>query len=260
MRRLRASTALAFVAALAACASAPSPAERTVLVGSSSEVMVLLPLNVTAAMPDALEAARPAVFEELRRYLRAHGTRLKTLAFPAARQLWLASIREARAGEAGARAGFAEAARIFVSKLTTHTDFDNVIVASLFVQGAPVSGRTASWDGVERTVEIEEGRWADTITEETELVGLAPAASLHAVVLDAGGEKVQEAQAGLALLNRIRVLRPEGSPLGSPRYEWVPRPEPFARRADVREGISRALAPFLPALDGPSDPAGSDAD
>jgi len=254
VRRLRApAAALALAAALAACASAPDPPERTVLVGSSSEVAVLLPLNVTAVMPEPVEAAAPAVFEELRRYLRAHGTRLKTLAFPAARQLWLASIREARSAPGGARAGFDEAARIFAGKIAAHAEFDNVIVASLFLQGAPVSGLTAAWDGVERTVEIEEGRWADTVSEETLLVGLAPAVSLHAVVLDAEGAKVQEAQAGLALLSRVRVLRPEGSPLGSPRYEWVPLPEPFARRKDVRQGIARALAPFLPPLEPPAE-------
>lgn len=228
--------------------------------GSTAEIAVLLPLNVTAVMPDELEGASPVVFEELRAYLQAHGTRLKTVAYPAARQLWLASIREARSGQAGARAGFDEAARIFVGKLASHADFDTVILASLFLQGAPVSGRTATWDGVERTLEIEEGRWADSVTDETLLVGLAPAASLHAVVLDAAGNKVQEAQAGLALLQQIRVLRPGGSPLGGPRYELVPRPAPFAEREAVREGIALALAPFLPVLHAEADDERTDSE
>lgn len=258
MRRPPASAAAAFAAILLGCANAAPPSPKsTVLAGTSANVIVLLPLNVTAAMPRDLKAASPAIFEELSDYLQAQGARLKTVAYPSARQLWLASIREARTGKEGARAGFDEAAHIFVGKLASYADFDTVIVPSLFLQGAAVSGRTATWDGVERALDIEPGRWKDALPDEIQLVGLAPAASLHAVILDARGNKVQEAQGGLALLDGIRVLGPPDSVLGGQNYELVPRPDPFASRSDVREGIALALAPFLPP---PVSPAGGGAE
>ena len=60
------------------------------------ERIVVLPLNVTTPMPAELKSASAAVWSALEVYLRAHGAELKTVAYPTARGLWLASIRDAR--------------------------------------------------------------------------------------------------------------------------------------------------------------------
>jgi hypothetical protein len=231
------------------CASPPQAA-RTVLAGSPARTLLILPLNVPAVMAPELEAARPVVWEELETYLRAQGKELKTVSFSSARELWLGAIRKVRA-EAGARAGFDEAARAFALELARHADFEAMIVPSLFVREAPIAGRSARWDDVERPVEFEIRDPAAALAspDPPEVEGLAPAVSLHVVVLDAEGDEIQEELRGLDLLVRVRVSAP-GS---GPGFELAPRPVPLANRAWVREAIADALAPFLPRLSSGGD-------
>jgi hypothetical protein len=235
------------VAHLLGCASVPRN-ERTVLAGGPDPTLLILPFNVAAVMPPELDAGSPIVWEELKIYLRAHGKRLKTVSFRDASRFWLSSIRRVQSGKQGARAGYDDAARVLVLELAKHAEFDTLIAPSLFIRNAPITERIAAWDGVERPVEVEEnGPGAGRIPADALLSGLAPAASLHAVVLDANGDKLQEAQAGLELLVRVRVLG--GAAPGSKRtFEFTTRTDLFANREHVREGIAGALSPFLPPL------------
>jgi hypothetical protein len=198
-------------------------------------------------MAAELEPASPAVWSALETYLRAHGSALKTLSLPVARRMWLASNRDAQAGAKETQPEIDEVARLFVGRLKQYAEFDAVIVPSLFVQRARVSGTTATWDGVERTIEIEAGRRDAQLPADAPIEGVAPAASLHAVVLDSDGAKLQETQAGLALLVRARISYANG-PLGEPSFAFVPRRDPFDDRAQLLQGIANALAPFLPPL------------
>jgi hypothetical protein len=69
------------------------------------------------------------------------------------------------------------------------------------------------------------------------------------VVLDAEGNKLQEAVGGLDLLVRVRVKEPLGSADRGAELEFAPRTGVVANPEDVREGIAEALAPFfLPPL------------
>ena len=235
--------AVALAAALVGCAGAPPSAERTVLSGNPARNLLILPLNVAAVMPDALETAGPLVWKELEIYLRAHGKELRTVSFPDARRLWLESIREVRA--ANPRAGYDDASRALVGKLAKHADFDAVIAPSLYLREAQIAGRSASWDAVERTLEIE-GK--EQLPEDIPLEGVAPAASLHVVVLDPQGKKLQEGVAGLDLLVSARVVQERGASPDALTLEFSPRADPFASREHLQEGIAKALEPFLPAL------------
>jgi hypothetical protein len=229
--------------ALAACASAP-PAETTILSKSrGAESLVLLPLNVTAVMPSALEASSPVVYEALEQRLRAQGAALKTVSFVSARKLWLESIREARSGPRGAQAGFDDAAAIFVQRLAKHADFDAVIVASLFEQRASIEGSVAQWDGVERELSVEIGRRIVKLPPDAEGEGNVPAASLHVVVLDGDGARLHEKQAGLALTSRIRMSE---SATTGPTYRFVPLADPFSDPEQVVAGVALALSPYIP--------------
>jgi hypothetical protein len=227
------------------CASGPR-AERTVLAGSPARTLLILPLNVPAVMAPELEASGAVVWEELELYLRAQGKELKTVSFSSARELWLGAIRKVRA-EAGAKAGFDEAARELALELARHADFEAMIVPSLFVREAPIAGQSARWDEVERPVEFEiRDPAAAAAPDPPEVEGLAPAISLHVVVLDAEGHQIQEELRGLDLLVRVRVSAP-GSGAG-PGFELALRPVPLENRSYVREAIADALAPFLPPL------------
>ena len=65
------------------------------------------------------------------------------------------------------------------------------------------------------------------------------------MVLDAEGNKLQDAAGGLELLVRVRV-KEIGSPTHGPDLEFAPRRDLFANPENVREGIAKALAPYFP--------------
>lgn len=243
---VRSAAALLAVALAVACASPPpAPAGPEVLVGSVGQNLLVLPLNIAVAMPPRLEATSPIVWEELERYLRDQGKELKTVSKKDAAALWAKSVAEVQARASGKPAGYDAAARVLVQKLSAYADFDTVIAPSIFIREAPVYERMASWDGVERDVAVEAiGDDARTIAAETPLEGAAPASSIHIVVLDSIGNKVQEAQGGLDLLVRVRVTTDSGKP----EFDYVRKSDVLADREHIREGIAVALAPFLPRL------------
>ena len=245
-------TAAFALACLLGCASEARGA-RPVLLGSEERIFLILPLNVAAAMPEELESFSPIVWKELELYLRAQGKQLKTISRQAARKLWVRSIRQARAGEKGVRAGHDDAARALALELRNHTEFDAMIAPALFVRKARISDGLASWDGVERELEFEANgleAWhlAATWVEGSSprLEGVAPAASLHVAVFDAKGEKLHQAQGGLELLVRVRVAGSDAS--GRPKFQFATRTGLFENREHVRDGISAAFVSFLPPL------------
>ena len=220
------------------------------LAGNPARNLLILPLNVAAVMPTELEVARPIVWEELEIYLRAQGKELKTVSLEAARRLWVASIQEARA--ANARAGYDDVARVLVGKLSQSAVFDAVIAPSLYLRKAQIAGQSARWDGVEWPLEIEA---RGSLPVDFPLEGVAPAASLHVVVLDPEGNKIQEAISGLELLVGVRVVGKRGasndaapSAGATPSLEFTPRTDLFSSREHVQQAIAKALAGFLPPL------------
>ena len=237
-------TALAFTSLLG-CTSDPRGA-RSVLLNSEDQIFLVLPLNVATVMPSALESERPIIWTELELYLRAQGKQLKTISRQDARRLWLRSIQQVRAGEKGARAGYDDASRALALELVNHAEFDAMIVPSLFARRAPISNRSAHWDGVERTVELEVRGVGTEGLESTPLEGAAPAASIHVAVFGPDGEKLHEGQGGLELLVRARVLGMD--PSGQPSFQFARRSEIFQNRDHVREGITAAFVPFLKPL------------
>jgi hypothetical protein len=236
-------------AALALACTSARRSERTVLAGNPAQALLVLPLNVTAVMAPELESTSPAVWDELTAYLQDLGKQLKTVNPRVARQLWLGSIRKVRAGEKGAEAGFDDAAEAFVRELARHAEFDTVIAPSLFVREAQIAGREARWDGVSRPVGFEaHGLEAKRVVLHSSFEGKAPAASLHVVVLDAEGGKLQETLRGLELLVRVHVLEPRPDLPPDRRFEYVTRTDLFSDRESMRADIAEALAPFLPPL------------
>jgi hypothetical protein len=248
-------TAALALATLLGCASGPR-SERSVLLGNENRVFLILPLNVAAVMPPELESLSPIIWKELELYLRAQGKQLKTISRRAARNLWVRSIRQVRAGENGARAGHDDAARALALELQNHAEFDTLIAPSLLIREARITRRSAHWDGVEHELEFEaRGLQARSLAAHTPLEGAVPAASIHVAVFSAQGDKLHEAQGGLDLLVRVRVAvedrsGPEGTVAVAPRptFQFVTRIDLFANRAHVREGLNAAFAPFLPPL------------
>jgi hypothetical protein len=244
-------TALALTTLLACAGASTEPATpaKSVLAGSAVQDVLILPLNVASKMPPDLVEASPVVWDALEVYLRAHGMRLRTVNYETARQFWLGSIQQLRAVPGGEKAGYDEASRIMVGKLARHASFDTVLAPSLYIAQAPIEEKSASWDGVERAVPLEaRSLAAKAVAEGVPLEGLAPAASLHMVVFDAEGNKIQEGRGGLDLLVKVRVKQNPYGPSDDPVFRFTTRRNPFDERANVREGIALSLSPFLPPL------------
>jgi hypothetical protein len=248
------------ISLLLACAST-TPKARSVLAGNRVRSIMILPLNTTAIMSPELEHLRAPVWSELETYLRSEGKQLRTASRKDARSLWLGSIKQARSGEKGAKAGFDDAARILVFELAKYTEFDTLILPALFIREAPVSGNVAVWDGVQRELEFEQnGSEARHLPAYSSYVGVAPAASLHAVVFDAEGNKLQDSVGGLELLVRVRAMKHATPENRGPLLEFAPHTGPYANPGNVREGIAGALAPlFLPPLPSSQPKAGAKA-
>jgi hypothetical protein len=242
---IRTGAIAALLAAALSLGCVGDEARGPTVIAKLPERLVILPLNITSPMPAELHAASGAVWSALEVYLRSHQVALQTLSGDAARGLWLASIREARSGPKGDGAGFDDAARIFVAKLTSSAQFDALLIPSLYVQRAILSGTTARWDDTEQQLEVDVGRRDAQIPDDAQIEGAAPAASLHVAVFYADGAKVQEARAGLALLVRARVVPPSGA-RAEPTISFVPRRELFEDRVALMSGVARALSPFLP--------------
>ena len=218
-----------------ACASSPEPGERTVLVRSASESVVLLPLNLAARMPEELEPWSPRLWEALIDYLRQRAPAVKTVAPTEARQLWLESVRKARETEHPARSAFDEAARLLVERIGEHAEFGAVVLPTLFIQTAEISEGAAHWDDTSAAL------FGDSELE-FQYEGQLPAASLHVVIFDANGDPIQQTQTGIELL--VQVVNREAT---REQPTMVPRRELFSDPAVLRERVSRALGPFLPA-------------
>jgi hypothetical protein len=238
--------ALVSVSLLACANSSAPPKSRSVLAGNAAQNVLILPLNVTSILSPELEALKDPVWADLETYLRTGNRRLRTASHRDARKLWIDSIQRARADAKGAKVGFDEAARLLVFELSKHAEFDTLVIASLFLREAAISGRAATWDGVDRELEFERnGSSGGKLFVDQKYVGLAPAASLHAVVLDADGRELQDGVGGLELLARVRAKRFLG-PGERVEIEFAPYNGPFTNTENIREGITQALAPFFP--------------
>jgi hypothetical protein len=242
-----------FAIAQLLCVAGTAPAEpREILAGIDADVeppvLLFLPLNVSVVMPAELKARSSLVQEAIAAYLTEQPYKLKTIAFEAARGLWLASIRAVRSGDKGARAGYDDAARAFVQELAKHAEFDHVIVPSLYLREAPVVRGVGEWDEVRRILKVTaEGAENRKRIAATPFDGVAPAASLHAAVFDGEGEKLQEKLGGLDLIARVFVPRKPDAETGAPAVDFLPRDDFFSDPEQLREGIALALAPFLTA-------------
>jgi hypothetical protein len=205
----------------------------------------MLPLNVAVPRPKELEGPSLAVWEELEKYLQAHGKQLKTVSYRDSRRLWLMSVERVRRSEKNDSADLAAATSLLAVELRRHTEFDAVIAPSLFVQQAAIRGTRAAWDGVTRPIEIR--RENRTIRRSTPRASrTARSASLHVAVFDASGRQIHEGQGGLDLLDRLQLDEGFSEHLATSMYRYlVARPEFFDDPALLREGVAKALDPFV---------------
>jgi hypothetical protein len=246
IRRGRAPEAagILLLAAVITGCSTPSPLQRALRDHEGSPVLLVLPLNLTSSMPDALAPGSRLFWEEFTGYLEDSGRPYHLVSPDLARRLWLESVVAATAS-AGEDAGFDEAAAILVARLAEQSDFTLVLSPSLLLRSALISGRYAHWDDVSRLVRFfGEDRNTMRIARRTSIDGKAPASSLHLVVLDRSGRTLYDALRGVDLIVRVRV-RARPSMSEAEAFDYIERRNPFEDYDALQETIGEVLDPLL---------------
>jgi hypothetical protein len=252
VKRARWISWLAAGAALAGCAGkAPLLVEPQG--GAASEGaprIVLAPLNVGVELPADLEDAVPIVEAALIRDLQSRGARVAVIYPPDAAALWRASIVAAgpKAQEAGDLRAVAAA---FARTLSESETYDALLVPSLALRPAKVSGRTAQWDGVRRRITVRQESTgnpaspaadAPILSDEgvalsREWQGRISGLSLHVLAVRPGLRRVLEHWGGLDLVHD--AVSVEGSGTSRLRLQR----DLLADPANVSEGVALALDP-----------------
>jgi hypothetical protein len=233
---------------LTACQTASQSDPKIRQAGASAQSVMLFPLNVLLALDPEIEAPSDLVWEKLRIYLGEHGKQVETVSLPEARRLWAQAIEAVEAKQIPANARMDAALQTLVASLGEAVEFDALIIPSVFVQQSRINGWTTSWDGVRRKLEVSD--MYNGIPYEG-LRGGTPCASLHVIVLDNLGEKLFETQAGLETIRRLdirNIITSNNNPGRKQSLSWETRPDLFKNEAHVLEGITKALALFLPPL------------
>jgi hypothetical protein len=218
------------------------------------EVVMVLPLNIAVAIPKELEVPSLAVWQSLEDDLRARGVELKTISYSNSRRLWKQSVEQARRTEKDDAAALLLAMSLLAVELRRHTEFDAVVAPSVLIQQSSVDGTRASWDGVTREIEVH--REFRSLHRSRFRAGKkARSASLHVAVFDANGGLIHVGQGGLDLLVRLSVNGYRSSHLAAREFQYFePRPEVFNDPDLLREGIAKALDPFLSQKPSPGEP------
>jgi hypothetical protein len=229
------------VLALLAAGCARNVVARGFRGGQTVREVALFPLNVVVPLPAGLAPGTAFVEAELSAYLEAHGKRVERVPPGDARADWLASAQALRAevGEEGM--SFDGAGRLLARRLRAERRFDALVLPWLALRTAKVRGRTVSWDGVTRTLELASPSPRSPALL-ADFAAQAAAPSLQLAVFSAGGAKIFEGTGGLDLVHELVIA---GDP---PRVDARPRPpaEIFSERSAIREGVAVAFDPFLP--------------
>ena len=234
--------------ALAACATSPpeSDAEAATV---SLERVVVAPLNVPVRAPAELEDKGEPVWQELLSYFQERDRQVAVLSPISAERLWLQATVDLDVSNRGAalRTGYSR----FAQALAAHRDFDLLVVPSLVLRPAHLSGWHAYWDSVQRVVPSAAilmpsgllGASGAAAVQVAGLRGKVAAVSLHVVVLRSDGTRVYQ---GLGGLDVLQEARRDDEADGKLRF--AVRAEPFADPDAVREGVTRAFrGPLLTA-------------
>jgi hypothetical protein len=232
----------------------PDPAFGALERGPLSVLVV--PLNVTIRPPEGLEAETDPVWEALIAYLRSFDLEPSALSVARSTVFWEEVVTELGGSDAGA--DLRTAWSRFAQRVGTGTPHEWVIVPSLVLRRAGVSGHQVYWDGAHRDLQVpfaldQRSRPGPGIGSSASFQGYSgalAAASLHVAILTNGGKLVWEGLGGLVLVVEIDPVE------STKRNTWwfQPRPEPFEDSDHVRAGVALAFARRLPGAPQPGYP------
>jgi hypothetical protein len=255
----RALLVFALASWIAGCTGAsPAPVVHVDSSGAqgSGPRVVVAPLNLPVAAPEEVSDAVPVVERELIEQLRRRGARVAVIYARDAEALWAAAAA-AVPPSGDSAADLRTAAGKFAGALATAEPYDLLLLPSLALREARVSGRIASWDGVKRRIPVRTtGVAEDTHTAPDAPVfdtaegmvassqwgGRIAGLSLHLLAYRPG-RKPMERWAGLDVVHETVQVRDTTTGAQSD-VELRPRPRLFADTAVLDESIAQGLDPI----------------
>ena len=220
---------------------------------SRSERVLVLPLNVVAAMPEELsDRATRRVDKILLDYLAASGKSVSTIGFSDAVAAWRAGESDCRSAATKGCDRFERVAPFAARHLRAGHDYDVLIVPYLLLRGARTNGYVASFDGVERPVKTS--GYPPNGPYGYGPYGYGPyaygpygfgggrirAVSLKVFGYSAEGKKVFAGIGGLDVVDRIEASEEPGAYTTEVRKNLLRDPDA------IREGVARAFSRLVP--------------
>lgn len=231
--------AIAFALLLASGCSTSPRLVRWESAGAADEGIriAIAPMNLAVALAPELEHSVTSVESELIEYFQGRDARVAVVHRADAWELWRNVIATIQQSDA-VTLDFDTAARLFVSAVSEHGDFDLFVMPSLVFREARATGRYARWDGVRRRIrfydrsasrgmELDDSEWKSRLS----------ALSLHALVYTPDGKQIYQGWGGLDVIHDPVVGHGQVAdrPTLRLRRDLLSNPE------FVREGISLAL-------------------
>jgi len=209
--------------------------------------VVLVPLNLGVRATAEVEPGVEPVWQQILQHFGAQRRPATALERKSAAALWNEVMIEVQAKPG---ADVYRAYALFARRIAEQVDYTAIVFPSLVTRAAKLSGHSAAWDGVRRSVDSPlagqegySGELSGTDLLVSGFRGEIAAASLHVAVLSPDGELRFEGAGGLALLQQLE----RGDVRGDAALTVAMRQDAFGDSSELREGIAAAFRRPLPA-------------
>lgn len=239
---------VAFVSLIAAVACITAPGHPYFIARGSEGApgvrsVMLLPLNVTVALPAELQDPAPRVAKSIEVYLEKSGKTVHAMGLFDARAAWRSAAQKTRS-DSEAQQEFGAAARQLALQLGELHPFDALVMPNLVFRQARIyeGSRSAVWDGVKREFQFaNESQMHGSIHLMTTVAGTMQGVSLYLLVYNSEGERIFASYGGIDLVHDFDLSSSDqrlfsGMPLKSER---------LTDASAIREGIRLAFDPYL---------------
>jgi len=222
---------------------------------SRADRMLVLPLNVVAAMPREVAGSAHRVDRVMLDYLAQRGKSVDTIGFSDATAAWGDGERDCRAARPKGCERFERVAPFAARRLRSDHDYDVLVVPYLLLRGARTNGYVASFDGAERTVKTPYGAPYGPYPYGPYPYGPYPysygvypfggprirAVSLKVFGYSADGNELFDGIGGLDVVDEF-----EASDEAPGAYSIEVRENVLRNSDEIREGVARAFSNFVP--------------
>ena len=199
--------------------------------------------NTVIALPAELQDVSGPLREHVAAYLEFQGRKAQWINLYDSKRLWNEAMTAAKE-----KATVEKTPEFFARRLDEQYDFDAIVMPSLLLHKTRALDGLASWDGVDRRMEVLNaprrpvGREQDTLAEGIAYGGIAGdvlVTSVHVLVFSRTGERIFEGRGGFAFVHDVNLTMKKNS--------WTFVQRDLATDVDaLREGIAIAFDPYLP--------------